>query len=214
MEDIFPDSYRSFIRTMCSFWAPGQDEFLSGEVIHQWSVRQSFRREMCGLQAEILKRDAVLGELLYRKKRDLCKLGRNGRWSAWLNQNKIPRSTADRLVLEHAEFFGLKDEFAHRESSEPMDGNISQAAYRTCDRLENMLRSPQSRMKFVRCVGDLMGFDVEYGDNRDSVRLTIPPPVDETDITDVAPNIIRVSDDGKVVPVDYELRDTEEDSVL
>ena len=76
-----------------------------------------------------------------------------------------------------------------------------------------MLTSPQARIKFVRCLGDLLGFDVEYGDT-DSVRLTIPPPVDETDITDVAPNIIRVSDDGKVVPVDYELRDTEEDSVL
>jgi hypothetical protein len=58
-----------------------------------------------------------------------------------------------------------------------------------------------------------LGLDVEFGE-ANSVRLTIPPPVDESDITDFAPNIIHVSDDGKVVPVNYELRDDEEDSVL
>lgn len=59
----FTDSYRAFLRSMCSYWAPGQDEYLSGETVHQWSVRQSFRREMSGQQAEVLKREAVLGEL-------------------------------------------------------------------------------------------------------------------------------------------------------
>lgn len=212
MEYEMTDSYRTFLRSMCSFWAPGQDEYLAGEIVQQWSVRQSYRREMSGLQAEVLKHDAVLGDLLHRKKRELCKLGRNGRWCAWLKQRKIPRSTADRLVLEHAEFFGLADELPHRERNEPLEGNISQAAYRTSDRLENVLTTPKTRMMFVRCLADLLGFDVEFGDG-DSVRLTIPRPVDGTVATDVAPNIIQVSDDGKVVPVNYELRDEEEDSV-
>jgi hypothetical protein len=214
MEEIFPDSYRSFLRTMCSFWAPGQDQYLAGEIVQQWSMRQSSRREIATRQAEVLKRDAVLGELLYRKKRELCKLGRNGRWCAWLKQRKIPRSTADRLVLQHAEFFRLEDEFPHRESSEPMDGNISQAAYRTSDRLENMLTTPRSRMTFIRCLADLLGLDLEFTD-LESVRLTIPPPVDEnSDVNDVAPNIIELQPDGTVRPVNYELRDGDEDSVL
>ena len=76
-----------------------------------------------------------------------------------------------------------------------------------------MLTSPQARIKFVRCLGDLLGFDVEYGD-MDSVRLTITPPVDETATTDVEPNIMCVGDDGKIVPVDYELRDDAEDAEL
>jgi len=198
---------------MCSYWAPGQNEYLAGEIVQQWSVRQSFRREMAGIQAEVLKRDAVLGDLLHRKKRELCKLGRNGRWCAWLKQRRIPRSTADRLVLEHAEFFGLADELPHRERSEPLEGNVSQAAYRTSDRLENVLTTPKSRMTFIRCLGDLLGLEVEFDDN-DSVRLTIPTSVDEPYTTDVAPNIIRVSDDGKVVPVNYELRDGEGESVF
>jgi hypothetical protein len=213
MDEYFTDSYRKFLRSMCSYWAPGQDEFLAGEIVQQWSVRQSFRREMSGIQAEILKREAVLGDLLYRKKEELCKQGRNGRWCAWLRQQKIPRSTADRLVLQHAEFFDLTDELTHRESAEASDGNISQAAYRTSDRLENLLRTPHSRMKFVRCLGDLLGLDVQYRDG-DSAHFAIRPVVNEADSKDVAPNIIQITDDGKVVPTNFELREGEEDSVL
>ena len=120
--------------------------------------------------------------------------------SDWLRERKIPRSTADRFVLQHAEFFELTDELTHRESPEPLNGNISQAACHTSDRFENMLRSPLSRMKFVRGLADLLGLDVEYNDN-DSVRFTMPPPVDETNFKDVAPNIVRVDNDGSIKPV-------------
>jgi hypothetical protein len=213
MKHEMTDSYTTFLKTMCSYWAPGQDEYLAGEVVHQWSCRQSYRRQIGGLEVEVKKHDAILGDLFYRMKRKLSKLGRDGGWSQWLKQRRIPRATADRLVLEHAEFFWLADELPHRERNEPLEGNVSQAAYRTSDRLENVLTSPKSRMMFVRCLADLLGLDVEFGE-ANSVRLTIPPPVDESDITDFAPNIIHVSDDGKVVPVNYELRDDEEDSVL
>jgi hypothetical protein len=209
MEHEFTDTYNAFLRSMCSYWAPGQDEYLSGEIIQQWSVRQGFRREKSTLEAEIMKREAVLGDLLYRKKRELCKPGRNGRWCEWLRQRKIARSTADRLILEHAEFFGLQDGLNQRAGSEPNDGTISQAAYRTCDRLEHTLRSPGARMKFMRCLGDLLGFEVDYGE-RDSVRLSFPLPQEET--TDVAPNIIEVLGDGTIRPVNYELPDDGEES--
>ena len=46
-----------------------------------------------------------------------------GTWSTWLKQQKISRSTADRLVLEYAETHGLSDDFPHREG-EPQEGNI------------------------------------------------------------------------------------------
>ncbi len=139
-------------------------------------------------------------------KQKLSKLGRNGGWSAWLKQQKIPRSTADRLVLEHAEYFDLRDELPHRAPSEPLEGNICQAAYRTSDRFETMLRSPKSRMTFVKVAADLFGLEVDLGEV-DSVRLTLPPPVEQANFDCRVPNVIRVMEDGAVVPVDYELRD-------
>jgi hypothetical protein len=110
------------------------------------------------------------------------------------------------LVLEYAEFFGLKEELPHREQGEPLEGNICQAAYRTSDRLENMLRSPKSRMTFVRCLADLLGFDVEYGEG-ESVRLTVPSPVKDEDIEHKVPNVIQVDANGKLVPTNYELKE-------
>ncbi len=206
MKHEMTDSYTTFLKTMCGFWTPGQDEYLAGEVVHQWSCRQSYRRQMLGLEVEVKKHDAILGDLFYRMKRKLSKIGRNGGWSQWLKQRRIPRATADRLVLEHAEFFGLSDELPHRERNEPLEANVSQAAYRTSDRLEHMLTSPKARMSFLRCLADLLGLSVEYGDG-DSVWLTIPPPISDEEIDYTAPNIIQIADDGCVVPVNYELKD-------
>ena len=67
--------------------------------------------------------DAVLAELLFRRKQMLCRLGRNGQWSLWLRQQKISRSTADRLVSTVRCLHGLADELRHRDISEPLQGN-------------------------------------------------------------------------------------------
>ena len=168
---------------------------------------------MSGLQAELSRMDGVLSALFYDQKKRLSRLGRNGAWCGWLRQNKIPRSTADRLVLEHVEFFGLQHELPHREQVEPLEGRISLAACKTSDRHELMLKSPRSRMMFLSCLADRFGLGVDFGDDG-SVRLSMPPPVSEEDIDYWVPNIIEVQQDGTVKPVDYELRDEVEDSVL
>jgi hypothetical protein len=168
---------------------------------------------MCFQQAEVLKRDAVLGELLYQMKHKLCRLGRGGGWSTWLKQQKIPRSTADRLVLEHAEFYGLTGELLHRDIAEPLDGNVCQAAHRTADRLDNMLKSSRSRMNFVKVLADLFGLKVDW--EGEGVRLSIPPPVDDDNPENyVVPPVIEVQDDGTIRPVDYELKDEDEETFL
>src|ERR1022692_2552823 len=84
--------------------------------------------------------------LLFRRKQMLSRLGRNGQWSSWLRQQRISRSTADRLVLQYAESHGLTDDLRHREIAEPLEGNVCSAAQRTYKRLKNMLSTPRSRL--------------------------------------------------------------------
>jgi hypothetical protein len=214
MQRSIPESDFSRLAARCDYWSPGDDTFLAGEIVSQWSHRESFRRDMCRQQAEVLKRDALLGGLLYQMKKKLCRLGRNGNWSAWLRQQRISRSTADRLVLDYAEAHSLSDEFMHRQG-DPIVGNICIAAHRTNDRLCNMLKSPTSRMTFIRALADLFGLTAEW--EGEATRLSIPPPPDEdSDANDVAPNVIQMEADGNVKPVNYELRDEaeEDDSVL
>jgi hypothetical protein len=212
-DDNMLDSYRTYLQSQCSYWSPGNDGYLSGEIISQWFQRKSLQREMAGLQADLSRKDGVLSGLLYEQKKRLSRIGRNGGWSRWLKQHRIPRATADRLAMEHVEFFGLQHELPQRERPEPLEGNISQAAYRTSDRLEQMLKSPRSKMIFLSCLADRFGLGVQFGEDG-SICLSTPPPEKPEDIDYRVPNVVRVDTSGKLVPVNYELRDEEEDSVL
>lgn len=213
MENEMLDSYKAYVQSQCSHYTPGNDDYLSGEIIFQWFNRKSFRREMAGQEAEIARIDGVLSGLLYEQKKRLSRLGRNGRWNAWLKQHNIPRSTADRLVMEHVEFFGLQHELPQRERPEPLEGNISLAANRVSDRHVQMLKTPRTRMMFMSCLADRFGLGVDFNEDG-SVRLSTPPPAsyDENDCR--VPNVIQVEEDGSIVPVDYELPDDEDDSVM
>jgi hypothetical protein len=194
------------------FLHPVSSEYLAGETVFHWANREQYRRTINVQKAEMLKVDAVLGELLYRMKCKLCRLGRNGTWSTWLRQQKIARSTADRLALDYAESHGLSDEFTHRQG-EPLEGNICTAAQRTVDRLENMLRSPVSRMTFVKVLADLFQLKVDW--EGEGARLSLPRQFDdENPNTYLMPNVFEMQPDGSPRPVNYELKDEEEDSVF
>lgn len=211
METDMLDSYRAYVQSQCGYYSPDNPEYLSGEIVHLWFQRKSLRRELVSQEAEILRIDGVLSGLFYDQKKRLSRLGRNGAWSGWLRQNNIPRSTADRLVLEHVEFFGLQHELPHRERTEPLLGNVSIAACRTSDKYEQMLKTPRVRFLFLTCLADRLGLEVDFALDG-SARLSTPPPVNEQDIDCRVPNVMQFTDDGSAVPVDYELKDEDGDS--
>jgi pentose-5-phosphate-3-epimerase len=66
---------------------------------------------------------------------------------------------------------------------------------------------------FLRCLADRFGLEVNL-ELDGSVRLYTLPPIREEDIDCTVPNVIQIANDGSVVPVDYELKNEEEDSVL
>jgi hypothetical protein len=200
-----PDMFSSedgYYRPLC----PVDDKFVAGEIVNRWFHREQARRLKDLHESEMLEFDATLGELLFRKKQMLCRLGRNGQWSLWLRQQRISRSTADRLVAQYAASYGLTDELRHREIIEPLQGNVCLAASRVRKRLKNMLSTPRSRMMFLSSLADSFGLGVDFGDDG-SVRLSTPPPVSEEDIDYWVPNVIQIADDGSVQPVNYELAD-------
>ena len=184
---------------------PVEDKFVPGEIVNRWFHREQSRRLKDLHEREMLEFDATLAELMFRRKQTLSRLGRNGQWSLWLRQQNISRSTADRLAAQYAESHGLAGELKHRDIAEPLEGNICLAAIRVFKRLKNMLSSPRSRMIFIRCLADRFGLGVEVGEDG-STLLSFSPPSSDGDISDRVPNVIQVLDDGRVVPVDYELR--------
>jgi hypothetical protein len=207
-----PDMFLSedgYYRPLC----PVDDKFVAGEIVNRWHHREQSRRLKDLHESEMLEFDAVLAELLFRRKQMLCRLGRNGQWSSWLRQQRISRSTADRLVAQYAASYGLTDELHQRNIAEPLEGNVCSAAQRTCKRLKNMLSTPRSRIMFLSCLADRFGLGVEFGEDG-SVRLSTPQPTSYEEIDCRVPNVIEVQQDGTIRPVNYELRDEKEDSVL
>jgi len=173
-------SYLKYLETQCCAWTDGEDQSLETEILNKWEHREMVRRNMSDEQRELDRVDSNLMGLLFELKKIISKLGRNGGWSTWLQTHKIPRSTADRLVLEHAEYFDLTDELPHRTPSEPLEGNICTAAFRTVSRHERLLRSAKSKMVFMRSLGDVLGLSVEYEDDR-ILRMAEPAiPVEDS----------------------------------
>jgi hypothetical protein len=162
-----------YYRPLC----PVEDKFVPGEIVNRWFHREQSRRLKDLHEREMLEFDAELAELLFRRKQMLCRLGRNGQWCLWLRQERISRSTADRLVSQYAESHGLADELKHRDNAEPLEGNVCLAAIRVFKRLKNMLSSPRSRMIFLRCLADRFGLGVEFGeDGSTHISLTVVMP--------------------------------------
>ena len=195
---------------------PVEDQYVAGEIVNRWFHREQSRRLKDMHELEMLKFDAELAELLFRRKQMLSRLGRNGQWSLWLRQQKISRSTADRLVAQYAESHGLSDELRHREIVEPLQGNVCLAVHRVFKRLKNMLKTPRSRMIFIRVLADLFQLTVDWEGGVDSVRLSIPPPPDENEPSScLVPNVMEIGTNGVPKPVNYELKDENgEDSPL
>jgi hypothetical protein len=156
-------------------------------------------------KADMLNSDETLQELFFRQKRRLCRLGRGGGWHEWLRQNRISRSVADRLALAFAERHDLTDELAHRPVANQNEGRICQQAHRIADRLTKSLLSPRSRMAFLQVLADLLSLQADW--ENEAVRLSIPPPEDPEKWKHVVvPSVMVIGEDGRVVPVDYELK--------
>jgi hypothetical protein len=82
---------------------------LAQEISELWSshLRLSGDRKATGKELRLVR--ARLAERLFAMKQILCRAGRAGQWRSWLRQQHIPRSTADRLAMRHAETLGGDD---------------------------------------------------------------------------------------------------------
>ena len=189
---------------------PVADEHVAGETVNRWYHREQSRRLKDLHEKEMLGFDAELAELLFRMKQRLSHLGRNGQWSLWLRQQKISRSTADRLVAQYAESHGQADQLHRREIAEPLEANICSAAQRICKRLKGTLSTPRSRMIFLKALAYRFDIPVDMGIDG-SVHLSTPSPANE--VSKFVPHVIQIDDSGRVTPVNYEVREEDQATV-
>jgi hypothetical protein len=141
-----------------------EDEtFLEQEIGTLWTWRQQWVEEVGTRRKVVRDFDASLGQLLYHVKVLVAKPGRNGGWSSWLEERKIHRTTADRLIVRFARSRGI--ELPHVADSnvvaEPHEGQISTLAVGTAQRVERKLPSARSRFNFIDILAHRLGLTTE-----------------------------------------------------
>ena len=78
--------------------AQGNEEAIAHDIACMWETHRSMQGSVKDSQAELHKLGKTLGEALFFMKLLLAKPGRNGKWSEFLREKKIPRTSGDRLV--------------------------------------------------------------------------------------------------------------------
>lgn len=82
--------------------APEHDERqLIGEISDLWQIHAQTQGALRKSREEIKQIRTDLSKRLHELKAVLSRPGRGGAWSSFLESQKIPRSTADRLVRGH-----------------------------------------------------------------------------------------------------------------
>jgi hypothetical protein len=74
---------------------------LLGEISDLWQIHAQTQGTLNKSREDIKRIRADLSERLHQLKAVLSRPGRGGAWSSFLGAQKIPRSTADRLVRGH-----------------------------------------------------------------------------------------------------------------
>lgn len=138
------------------------EKFIEEEISSLWLLRQQ-HVELVGTKRKVVRElDGNLGQLLYHAKLHLSKPGRSGGWSSWLNERKIHRTTADRLVRRFARSRGIElPHVAISEAKEPHEGQISVMACRAFRSVEKKLTTPMSRYLFIEVLVSKLGLSKE-----------------------------------------------------
>ena len=88
--------------------APVQIEaLLTADIARLWANHVQVRSAARRTKEELRDLRNKLGEKLCELKKVLAVPGRAGRWSAFLKEQRLPRTTSDRLISKHAQANGL-----------------------------------------------------------------------------------------------------------
>jgi hypothetical protein len=160
---------------------------LAQEISTLWSdhVRLSAGRRATSKELRLLR--ARLAERLFAMKQILCRAGRAGQWSSWLRQQHIPRSTADRLAMRHAESLGGGDgnvpTGAIPEPAMPTAENLAAAVWSSS--LKKVLVTGESVFRFLASIAQISG--IPHEQRQEGLMIFNPVPKAADDVTASAP---------------------------
>ena len=125
---------------------------LTTDINDLWSVHIQAQNTIATTNDELRVIRQRLGERLHEMKQLLARPGRNGQWSSFLQQQSIPRSTADRLVAGHERSLAPETNCFSDAIPKPTKQDIQRLLTSVWPRLAKTLTTPDSIFTFLHFV--------------------------------------------------------------
>jgi hypothetical protein len=145
---LLPDN-NIFLETSEATRALEDEAFLTVEILQLWDIHLYYQGLIKETDQKARALRHSLGKLLYHMKQVLVKPGRIGGWSSFLKERKIPRATADRLVIRYQESLNRDANRLNEANSAATEEEIQTLFNSMRPKLRRVLRMPQSLYRFI-----------------------------------------------------------------
>ena len=136
-----------------------EETVLTGEIEHLWKQHRNVQISIQQDRENVSSLRAELGQRLSQMKEVLARPGRNGQWSAWLKEHKIPRANADRLVAKHARSPNPDMNCLSESISEPTEDTIMKLVSQVSSRLRKTLPGATNIYHFIGSLASSLGLE-------------------------------------------------------
>jgi len=128
---------------------PGEAQ-LANDVGNLWQIHSQAQSLLTKSRAEMKMIRGNLSHRLYELKSVLARPGRAGAWSSFLAAEKIPRSSADRLVRAHAKTLSIeRNNCLSEHITEPVEATVRRYLLGLWPRLSRVLTTPEGIEIFI-----------------------------------------------------------------
>ena len=123
---------------------------LTNEIADMWRIHNQAQTSLHKTRAELKQIRTNLSHRLHELKAVLSRPGRGGAWSSFLESQRIPRSTADRLVRGYEKTIAAEGENCTSEQTpEPTDVVVRRYVHALWPRLSRVLTSSEAVHVFI-----------------------------------------------------------------
>lgn len=165
MEDTMPTGI-TVVDSPLPYAACGEfvnEQDLTEQIDELWLAHQTYNSTIRREKSEARSVDVTLGEMLYTMKAVLSRPGRNGGWSEFLRERRIPRASGDRLVARYQRQLSEENCLSVK-FTEPTEEGVRRYFSVVWPRLHKKLTTAESVYWFITDLVAASGFDHEFRD--------------------------------------------------
>ena len=123
---------------------------VDAEIVRLWTAQKDHDAAARKTREELHAIRSSLAERLHAMKSLLAQAGRGGRWTSYLRENRIPRATADRYVLQHEKTLAPSEKKRPTEAfSAPTGEDLHRLFQKLVPQLLRVLTTQDAAFNFV-----------------------------------------------------------------